>query len=593
MHILKKILALSAVLSTLLSCHNTSKKQIEDVPPNVIIILTDDQGWGDISSSGNVNVATPNIDAIAANGLKFNNFFVQPVCSPTRAELLTDIYHTKLGVYSTSEGGERMKLGVATIADVFKNSGYATAAYGKWHNGMQPPYHPNNRGFQDFYGFCSGHWGNYFSPILEHNGELVKGDGFLADDLVNKGIDFIKHNKERPFFLYLPINTPHSPMQVPESFYNKFKDASLELTTSENEDELFTKAALAMVENIDYNVGRLLAELKKEDKLENTIVVFLSDNGPNSVRYNGGLRGIKGSTDEGGVKTVCYMQWPKKISKGTSLNTIAGGIDLLPTLASLADLQFNAKTVDGVDLANSILNNKAIDDRVLFNYWNGKTSVRTQNFRLDYENRLYNMQADFEQQNDVSDTHQQLKDSLILLKEKWFTQANLAETKEQKVYFTLGFPQAKYTQLPARDANASGAITRSNKWPNDSFYTNWVSEKDSIFWPLEVVEDGIFEVELYYTCKAENLGTTLQLTLDNTKLEKTVATSFDPPLVGKEHDKHPRKESYVKEFISLKMGKINLKKGKNNLVLKSPKIVGEQGIDFKLLQFKRVEKYVQ
>ncbi|GGG48258.1 N-acetylgalactosamine-6-sulfatase [Croceivirga lutea] len=590
MNILKKITVLSAVIWTLSSCHNEPKKQIETVPPNVIIILTDDQGWGDLSSTGNSNIATPNIDGIAANGLKFNNFFVQPVCSPTRAELLTGIYHTRLGVYSTSEGGERMKLGVETIADVFQNSGYATAAYGKWHNGMQPPYHPNNRGFQDFYGFCSGHWGNYFSPTLEHNGELVKGNGFLADDLVTRAIDFIKANKETPFFLYLPLNTPHSPMQVPDSFYKKFANTSLKLKTSEDEDELFTKAALAMVENIDYNVGRLLDQLKKENKLENTIVVFLSDNGPNSVRYNGGLRGIKGSTDEGGVKTVCYMQWPNSISKKKTVNTIASGIDILPTLATLANIPYNTKALDGRDLSKSILKTEEIENRVLFNYWNGGTSVRTQDFRLDHENRLYNMHTDIEQQNDISDSHQQLKDSLINLKEAWFTLANLKEAKQQKVHFTLGFPEAKYTQLPARDANATGQIKRSNKWPNDSFYTNWVSEKDSIFWPVKVLEDGKFKVVLYYTCKAANIGTTLKLIAENNELENAVTESFDPPLVGMEQDKHPRKESYVKDFKALPMGQLNLEKGEYNLTLKSPKIVGKQGIDFRLLQFIKVEE---
>ena len=179
--------------------------------PNIVIILTDDQGWGDLGITGNTNLATPNIDAIAKNGVMFDHFYASPVCSPTRAELLTGRYFPRLGVYSTSSGGERLNLNETTIAEVFKEAGYATAAYGKWHNGMQPPYHPNARGFDDFYGFCSGHWGNYHSPMLEHNGEIVQGEGFIIDDLTNQGLDFINRNKERPFFLYLPYNTPHSP----------------------------------------------------------------------------------------------------------------------------------------------------------------------------------------------------------------------------------------------------------------------------------------------------------------------------------------------------------------------------------------------
>ena len=157
--------------------------------PNVIVILTDDQGWGDLSLSGNKNLSTPNIDSLATDGASFDRFYVSPVCSPTRAEFLTGRFHQRSGVYSTSAGGERMDLDEVTIADSFKAAGYKTAAFGKWHNGMQYPYHPNGRGFDEFYGFCSGHWGNYFSPMLEHNGEIVNGEGFVVDEFTDKAMD--------------------------------------------------------------------------------------------------------------------------------------------------------------------------------------------------------------------------------------------------------------------------------------------------------------------------------------------------------------------------------------------------------------------
>ena len=197
--------------------------------PNIILILTDDQGWGDLSINGNTNLSTPNIDNLAKTGISFDRFYVNPVCSPTRAELLTGGYHTRGGVYSTSQGGERLDLDETTLADIFKKAGYTTAAYGKWHSGMQPPYHPNARGFDDFYGFCSGHWGNYFSPMLEHNGDITKGNGFLADDLTDKGLTFIEKNRDHPFLLYLPYNTPHSPMQVPDKGWSKFQNKKLPL----------------------------------------------------------------------------------------------------------------------------------------------------------------------------------------------------------------------------------------------------------------------------------------------------------------------------------------------------------------------------
>ncbi|MDZ7692928.1 MAG: sulfatase-like hydrolase/transferase [Balneolaceae bacterium] len=184
--------------------------------PNVILILSDDQGWGDLTHHGNRNLSTPSIDRLAEEGASFTNFYVSSVCSPTRAEILTGRYHPRVGVYSTSAGGERLDLDEQTIAEVFKEAGYRTALFGKWHSGMQYPYHPNGRGFDEFYGFASGHWGDYFSPnLLEHNGQLVQGDGYIPNDLTEKALSFIKKNREQPFFVHLSYNTPHSPMQYP------------------------------------------------------------------------------------------------------------------------------------------------------------------------------------------------------------------------------------------------------------------------------------------------------------------------------------------------------------------------------------------
>mgnify|MGYP003303458279 FL=1 len=218
-------------------------------------------------------------------------------------------------MYDVSRGGERMDLDEETIADIFKASGYKTAAFGKWHNGMQAPYHPNTRGFDEFYGFCSGHWGNYFDPVLERNGKIVNGKGFITDDLTNQGIEFIKKNANNPFFLFMPYNTPHSPMQVPEKYWNKFKNkaliqkAKVEINSNDkesginNKGDTHTKAALAMCENIDWNVGRLVNTLESLDIDENTIIIYLSDNGPIGNRWNDKMKGIKGSTDEGGVRS--------------------------------------------------------------------------------------------------------------------------------------------------------------------------------------------------------------------------------------------------------------------------------------------------
>ena len=316
-----KGITIIVVFLVAMACSSTKTRKKS---PNVIIVLSDDQGWGDLSVNGNTNLSTPNIDKIAESGVTFDRFYVCAVCSPTRAELLTGRYHVRGGVYSTSAGGERLDLDETTIAEVFKNAGYKTAAYGKWHNGMQPPYHPNARGFDDFYGFCSGHWGNYFSPMLEHNGEIVKGNGFITDDLTNHGIEFIEKNKENPFFLYLPLNTPHSPMQVPDKYWNRFAEKELKMRNRDPEREniQFTKAALAMCENIDWNVGRIIQKLDELNLSENTIVIYFSDNGPNSWRWNDGMKGRKGSTDEGGVRSPLMIKWPGKLKPGKKITKL-------------------------------------------------------------------------------------------------------------------------------------------------------------------------------------------------------------------------------------------------------------------------------
>lgn len=233
--------------------------------PNIVLIVSDDQGWGDLSVHGNENIRTPNIDSLAYEGASFTNFYVSPVCSPTRTELLTGRYHPRSGVYGTSAGGERMDLDETTIAEVFQRAGYATGIFGKWHNGMQYPYHPNGRGFDEFYGFASGHWGNYFSPnFLEKNGELVQGEGYIINDFTNKAISFIENHHDEPFFAYIPYNTPHSPMQVPDEWWERVEKRGIEMRHRDPdlEDTTFTTAALAMVENIDWNVGRITRHWK-------------------------------------------------------------------------------------------------------------------------------------------------------------------------------------------------------------------------------------------------------------------------------------------------------------------------------------------
>ncbi|NNE78126.1 MAG: arylsulfatase [Pricia sp.] len=579
---------------TIFSCKQEKPQKEETVKvrkPNIVLILADDQGWGDLSSNGNSNLSTPNIDALAKYGVSFENFFVQPVCSPTRAEIMTGRHFPRTDVYSTSSGGERMNFDEITLAEVFKKAGYETAAYGKWHNGMQPPYHPNSQGFDDFYGFASGHWGNYFSPMLEHNGKIVQGKGFLVDDLTNKGLEFIEQNQGKPFLLYLPFNTPHSPMQVPEEHWKRFSDKTLNLHSDqiEEEDVDFTKAALAMVENIDENVGRIMAKLRKLYLEDDTIVVYLSDNGPNSFRWNGGMRGKKGSTDEGGVRSPFYMQWTDSLPGGKKIDEIASAIDILPTLTHLANVKPPNRFIDGKNLSPLLFDeNPKWEDRIVYNHWNGNTSLRTQHFRLDSENRLYNMRKDRPQKTDISAQFPIITDSLKKAKNDWLMEVRPLTAVNDKRPFTLGHPGFEYTQLPARDGEAHGNIERSNRHPNDTFFTNWKSVKDSITWPVEVLADGQFEVELYYTCSEENIGSIVELSLGKSKIATKIVAVNDPPLKGMENDRVPRIESYVKDFQPMKLGTMILKKGQGTLTLKALEVEGEEVADVRLLMFRRL-----
>src|SRR5262245_2283303 len=429
--------------------------------PNIVVILSDDQGWGDLSIHGNTNLSTPHIDSLAKNGALFERYFVCAVCSPTRAEFLTGRYHARGGVRGVSTGQERLNLDEMTIAQTFKAAGYATAAFGKWHNGLQSPYHPNDRGFDEYYGFCSGHWGDYFGPPLMHNKEFVTGKGFIIDDLTDHALAYIDQHRGGPFFCYLPYNTPHSPMQVPDPYWERFKNKEITLraTDPKLEDIPTTRAALAMCENIDWNVGRVLAKLDELKLADNTIVLYFADNGPNSWRWNGGMKGRKGSTDEGGIRSPLLIRWPGHVPPGTRISQIAGAIDLLPTLADLAGVKVaSSKPLDGVSL-KPLLTATATNwpDRTLVNEWNGRISLRTQQYRLDAAGGLFDMVADQEQRRDIAKERPEVAAKLRAEADKWRKELVVPLGRDDRP-FTVGY--SPMTPLPARDGVPHGNVKR-------------------------------------------------------------------------------------------------------------------------------------
>jgi arylsulfatase A-like enzyme len=562
--------------------------------PNVVVILTDDQGWGDLSVHGNTNLDTPNIDRLAGQGMELERFYVCPICSPTRAEFMTGRYNPRTGVKSASRGEERLDLDESTIFEAFQAAGYQTAAFGKWHNGMQPPYHPNARGVDEFYGFCSGHWGHYYSPMLEHNGEIVTGKGFVIDDFTTRAMEFIENNKGNPFFVYLPYCTPHSPMQVPDRWWDKFKDNDLPLRARSDQDEdlQHSRAALAMCENIDWNVGRLMNRLDELELADDTIVIYFSDNGPNGYRWNADMKGRKGSVEEGGVRSPCFIRWPGRIESGSKTDTIAGSIDLMPTLIDLCGIRASSGLpMDGVSLKPLLLETKqAWTERLYVNHFKGKTSVRSQRFRLGFQGGLFDMHEDPGQRVDVRQTHPQVYQELKAAQQE-FDQTVVAELPRgnDDRPFPIGHAELTFTQLPARDAIATGEIQRSNRAPNCSYYTNWINTDDTISWDAEVLIEGDYRAEVYYTCPQEELGSLVELRFGDQAISKQVTVANDPPSVGVTFDRARRKsESFVKDFKPMNLGVIHLKVGRNPLVLTALEKPGNQVMEMRLLMLRRL-----
>lgn len=580
-------------------------------PPNIVILLADDQAWGDLSVTGNTQVHTPAIDSLARDGATLDRFYVCPVCAPTRAELLTGRYHPRGGVRGVSTGQERLNLDEKTIADAFKVAGYATGAFGKWHNGSQWPYHPNARGFDEYYGFTSGHWGEYFNSPLEHNGERVRGKGYIADDLTDHALAFIERNRERPFFCYVPYNTPHTPFAVPDKYWQRFKDKPITQRgpTGDAEDIMGTRCVLAMAENLDDNVARVLRRLEELKLAENTIVIYFSDNGPADFRWNGGMKGKKATTDEGGVRAPFFIRWPGHIKPGTVVRDIAGVIDLLPTLTHMTGVErVGTKPLDGRDISPLLFGTAgAWPERMIFSHQNGNVSVRSQGYRMDNRGALFDMTADPGQTKDVAaekpDVAKVLAEAVVVWRRDVLGTSAPADPAVTKAKgknkakagaggnaglpaddrpFLVGYTEFPWTPLPARDGVSHGTVKRSASAPNSSYFVNWTSPEDTITWDIEVHTTGTYEVMIDYTCPLADAGSTIELSFNGAKLAGTVAPGWDPPLyTNQDTIPRPAAESRMKEFHPLSIGTVKLEAGRGTLTLRATKMAGKTVMDMR------------
>jgi arylsulfatase A-like enzyme len=360
----------------------------ESAPPNVLLVITDDQGFGDLGAHGNPVVKTPALDAFAKESVGLKNFYVSPVCSPTRSSLLTGLYNYRTGVVDTFIGRSLMHSDEVTLAEMLGAAGYRTGIFGKWHLGDNYPLRAIDQGFQEALVLRGGGiaqpsdppgTSSYFDPVLQHNGKEVKTKGYCSDVFTDAAKKFVAADKERPFFCYAAYNAPHGPFQVPDDYLAPYKKLSLAhdqfpklgqpLTGKVNEDDI--ARAYGMITNIDDNFGRLLAKLDELKVSDHTIVWFLTDNGPPMVRYNSGMRGRKGTVYDGGIRVPSFVRWPRALKAGQEVAKIAAHIDVTPTLLAACGVEKpKGVTMDGRSLL-PLLREDKVDwpSRTLYFQW--------------------------------------------------------------------------------------------------------------------------------------------------------------------------------------------------------------------------------
>lgn len=355
---------------------------------NVVLFLVDDQGFGDLAYHGNPQCKTPNMDALARESVELTAFHVCPVCSPTRAGLMTGRYHFRTGVTDVFGKDCQMRSEEVTVAEALRQAGYVTGIFGKWHLGDDKPHRPMDQGFDESLVHKGPSMRKYTDPVLLLNGQEKQFTGYCTDIFVDHALDFIRRNKARPFFLYVPTNLIHTPLQPPPGGAEPFQAAGLDKTTA---------AVYAMLKNVDDNLGRLRTGLKQLGLEDDTFFLFTTDNGPCTgsttlQRFMAGLHGLKGTTFENGIRVPCFARWPGGFKSPGKIDRLAAHIDVMPTVldACGADKPANVR-LDGVSLM-PLLRREGGDwpDRTLFFQWEGSSephagmgySVVTQRYKL-------------------------------------------------------------------------------------------------------------------------------------------------------------------------------------------------------------------
>lgn len=575
---------ISSVLNSSCACLENNP-----VKPNVLLILTDDQGWGDFGFNGNSDIHTPVLDSLSEISAHFSNFYVSPLSATTRAGLLTGRDHLRTGSLFVTRAAENMDANERTIAEVLKQEGYSTGCFGKWHNGTHYPQDPNGQGFENFVGFCSGHHTNYFDTTLQFNQELKPVKGYITNVLTDYGIDYIKTcvqnqkgGQEKPFFCYMAYNAPHAPYQVEDVYYDKYRHLQ--------KDSLDTAPAVyAMCECIDYNIGRLLQTLKDQNVLDNTIVIFMTDNGPNNIRFNGHMRGKKGDVYEGGIKVPCLMYWKDKFIS-TKISETVSYIDVMPTILDLCNIHNQEDDVshkmDGLsvkplllkDNSNNVKLKEHLESRFLFTHRSNSDTELFMNNGLIFNDRykllvlkdqrlLFDKLLDPMETHDLSKEKHEVFQSFSKKYDKWFVDIKEEFKKNNKRSTSIGVLNSAVI-LPAHEAFIKGNVhyyTNIHGWAGD-WLTN-IFTGDTIAWQVDVKETGRYAVELQYALPKEIKSLKVAI---SSSLDKTESASVVLPVFKSKHIESPdrvkRVEAYEQTWNSLALGEINLS-AKNELLM--------------------------
>ncbi|NJB84396.1 arylsulfatase A [Lewinella marina] len=554
----------------------------QQAPPNVLFLLTDDQGIGDLSSSGNDSIRTPNLDRLLRRGVHFERFYVSPVCAPTRASFLSGRYHPRTGAISVTRRRETMDDGVVTLAEHLQEAGYRTGLFGKWHNGATFPYHPAGQGFDEFLGFTLGHFNDYFSGELRNErDEAVPFRGDLTQVLTDSAAHFMLADTS-PFFCMLAYQAPHTPVQVADGYWLKVAERGL---------TDYNTGIYAMVESIDARIGELLEILEAAGRLSNTLVVFASDNGPNGDRYRMGLRGIKGQLDEGGVRVPFTMLLPgNHPANGTTISTPTAHIDLLPTVLELIDLPVPAG-LDGVSLL-PLLNGGTLEHRFLYGFQQGMTftgypgSMRGERLlyiaRDSQTHELYDLVADPGQKSNIY---------------YWSGHVGPAMAQRYRTFIAgLQVPEVAppidleagpgTIRLLAHEGEPSGRTRFSdpNGWANDFFVDVGV---DGAYWPVRSREGGRYRVKVRYHLDAgQPLDVHVGAGEETLAFRLPVARTEVVPVA----DRVPRKEVYPRDWAVREVGVLRVAPGASRITFATPTQTGpETGLWIKAVELTRLD----